>query len=74
MDTIKNYLENMFATLPKNQEVLRLKNDLLESMEDKYNELKQSGRSENEAVGIVISEFGNIDEFVKELGIDIHQS
>ena len=74
MDTIKNYLENMFATLPKNQEVLRLKNDLLESMEDKYNELKQNGRSENEAVGIVISEFGNIDELVKELGIDIHQS
>jgi hypothetical protein len=38
-------------------------------MEDKYNELKRQGKSENEAIGIVISEFGNIDELINELGI-----
>jgi hypothetical protein len=38
-------------------------------MEDKYNELKAAGKSENEAIGIVISEFGNIDELTNELGI-----
>jgi hypothetical protein len=61
----------MFAPLPKTAEMKRIKEDLLANMEDKYEELKQSGKSENEAIGIVISEFGNIDELVKELDIDV---
>jgi len=69
MDTIKNYLDNMFLNLPKSNQILKLKNDLLSNMEDKYNELKNDGKSENEAIGIVISEFGNIDELVSELGL-----
>lgn len=38
-------------------------------MEDKYNELIQNGASNNEAVGTVISEFGNLDEISEKLGI-----
>lgn len=63
------YLDNMFAGLPRSPEVERMKQELLSGMEDKYLELKQEGRSENEAVGIVISEFGNIEELMEELGI-----
>lgn len=70
METIKNYLDTMFASLPRTPEICKLKEDLLCNMEDKYNELKLEGKSENEAIGIVISEFGNIDELFNELGID----
>jgi hypothetical protein len=70
VETIKNYLDNMFINFPKTNEIQKIKNDLLLNMEDKYNELKNEGRSENEAIGIVISEFGNIDELMNELGID----
>lgn len=69
MDTIRNYLDNMFAGLPKTARVNDLKNNILSNMEEKYNELKSQGKSENEAIGIVISEFGNIEELVNELGI-----
>jgi hypothetical protein len=69
METIKNYLDNMFAGLPKTARITELKNNILSNMEDKYNELKNQGKSENEAIGIVISEFGNIDELMNELGI-----
>lgn len=69
METIKNYLDNMFASLPKTNEMLKLKGDILSNMEEKYNELKRKGKSENEAIGIVISEFGNIDELTLELGV-----
>ncbi|MDT0124702.1 permease prefix domain 1-containing protein [Paenibacillus sp. RRE4] len=69
METIMVYLDNMFAGLPRSPEVERMKQELLSGMEDKYMELKQEGRSENEAVGIVISEFGNIEELMEELGI-----
>lgn len=68
MDTIRNYLDNMFSAFPNTAEVNNIKENLLSSMEDKYIELKNCGKSENEAIGIVISEFGNIDELANELG------
>lgn len=74
METIKNYLESIFSALPKTEEVNRLKTDLLANMEDKYYELKNEGKSENEAIGIVISEFGNIDEIISEMGINVNPS
>ncbi len=69
METIRNYLESMFAHLPNSPEVYKAKEELDQMMEDKYTELLQEGRSENEAVGIVISEFGNLDELAETLGI-----
>lgn len=69
MNTIRNYLDNMFLGLQQTEDVARAKKELLAMMEDKYNELKNSGRTENEAIGIVISEFGNLDELSDTLGI-----
>lgn len=69
MDAIFNYLDNMFAHLPKTDEVKRAKSELGQMMEDKYNQLRAEGRSDNEAVGQVISEFGNLSELAADLGI-----
>ena len=69
MNAIRNYLDNMFRNLPNTEEVRRAKVELLEMMEDKYEELIKEGKTENEAVGIVISEFGNLDELADSLGI-----
>lgn len=66
MNTIINYLDNLFAGYPKSEEILRAKQELKDNMEDRYHELKKQGKSENEAIGIVISEFGNIDEIAQE--------
>ncbi|MDF2935998.1 MAG: hypothetical protein K0Q90_1371 [Paenibacillaceae bacterium] len=56
MDTIASYLDNMLASLPRTRQMLSL---------------KQEGKTENEAVSIVISEFGNIDELLAELDIPL---
>ena len=69
METIKNYLETMFANMPNTEEVLRAKKELLQMMEDKYNELIAEGQSDNTAVGTVIAEFGNLEELSEDLGI-----
>lgn len=74
METIKIYVENMFKTLPRTEELKKLKQDILMNMEEKYSELKSEGKTENEAVGIVISEFGNIDEIIKEFGIETNET
>ena len=75
MNTIRNYLESMFARLPNTQEVIRAKCELGQMMEDKYSELVQDGKSENEAIAQVIAEFGNLDELGDTLGIShlLHQ-
>lgn len=69
MEVIRNYLESMFANLPNTPDVQRAKQELYSMMEDKYTELINDGKPENEAVGIVISEFGNLDEIAETLGI-----
>ncbi|MCL2352406.1 MAG: permease prefix domain 1-containing protein, partial [Firmicutes bacterium] len=69
MDAIETYLDNVFAAFPQNKRVLALKKEMLANMEEKYHALKQQGKSENEAVGTVISDFGSIDEIAAELGV-----
>jgi len=62
-------LDNVFAAFPQTDKVQALKRDMLAGMEEKYLTLRQSGNSEHEAVGIVIANFGSIDEIRMELGI-----
>ena len=69
METIKSYLEAMFASMPNTPEVRKAKDELLQMMEDKYNEMIEDGVNENTAVGTVISEFGNLDELAEDLGL-----
>lgn len=69
MNTIREYVESMFISVPKTQETEQLKIDILANMEDKYQELRDGGASENEAIGAVITEFGNIDEVLEEMDI-----
>lgn len=69
METIKNYLDTMFINLPNTAEMLRLKADIFENMQDRYEELKNQEKSENEIIGIVISEFGNIDEILEAMDL-----
>lgn len=70
METIQNYLDSMFASLPDTEEVRKAKEEILQMMEDKYNELKSTGSTENEAIGIVIKEFGNLEELKEELELE----
>ena len=70
METIRSYIDNLFRSYPHTPKVQKARAELLEIMEDKYNELKSQGRSENEAIGIVISEFGNMEEIAAELEAD----
>lgn len=69
MEALKEFLDNMFRGVDETNEVLRAKAELLQMMEDKYEMLLADGKNENEAVGIVISEFGNFQEIADELGI-----
>lgn len=69
METIISYVNSMFQPYPSTKELLDAKENIISNMVEKYEELKKEGKSEHEAIGLVISEFGNIEELLQELGI-----
>ncbi|MCL2071192.1 MAG: permease prefix domain 1-containing protein [Oscillospiraceae bacterium] len=74
MEVIRTYIENVFKAFEQNERVAVLKRDMLAGMEEKYLELKSEGKSENEAIGSVIANFGNMDEIAAELGVTLAAS
>lgn len=69
MNVIIAYLDTMFSTYPQTPRLLEAKAELQGMMEDAYASLIAEGASENEAVGRVISDFGNLAEVAPVLGI-----
>lgn len=59
--TLKTYIDNLFLG---KEDKNNIKEDLLSSTNDKYNDLISNGYSENEAIGKIISEFGSIEEIL----------
>ena len=70
MNEVEDYVSRMFSGLPQTKAVLDMKRNILEAMQEHYAELLAQGKSENEALGAVISQFGNIDEVKRELGLE----
>lgn len=69
MDTIDTFLDAMFAPYPTTPRLVDAKRELRAMMEDAYVDAVGAGRSHNEAVGQVISDFGNLEELAPALGI-----
>lgn len=67
MEVIRTYLDNLFSTLPDTPASRRAKEELWGMMEDKYQELKDQGLPENQIIGTVISQFGNLEELRETL-------
>ncbi|QIK70741.1 hypothetical protein G7062_10735 [Erysipelothrix sp. HDW6C] len=74
MKQIHDYVEVMFKELPQTKEVLDIKANILDSMESKYQDYIKSGKSEAEAIGMAIGEFGSMDDIKDALNIvDDHE-
>lgn len=70
MTKLNDYIDNMFVSLPDNEEVRAAKQTISENMTDKYEGLLAEGKNEAEAFGTTVSEFGSIRELGKEMGWD----
>ena len=69
MDTIETFLDNMFAPYPATPRLIEARSELRAMMEDAYNDAIAQGKTHNEAVGQVITDFGNLHELAPILGI-----
>ena len=64
METLRNYVESVFANLPITPELSDQKNAMLTRMQEKYQQLKSEGKSEHEAISAAIAAHGNVDDFI----------
>ena len=69
MDAIDTFLDAMFAPYPATPRLLEAKGELHAMMEDAYTDAISKGKTHNEAVGQVITDFGNLEELAPVLGI-----
>ena len=68
MDAIDTFLDSMFAPYLTTPRPLEAKGELRTMMEDAYNDAINKGKTHNEAVGQVITDFGNLEELAPTLG------
>lgn len=69
MSKVTEYIDNLFFLMPRTEAAAEMRLKLIESSEDKYEALLGWGKSEEEALGIVVSEFGSMEEICAELGV-----
>ena len=70
MRVIEQYIDNLFQELPETKEIKRIKSDLYLNAQDRYDELIAQGKAESEVLGTIITEIGDLDVLLGELGYD----
>ena len=70
MDKIETYIQNVFSGWPEAEVVTKTKSNLQSLMKTHYERLLSEGKNEDEAFGLVVSQFGNVEELKASLGVD----
>ena len=65
---IENHVNALFQNAPKERYVLDIKEEVLANLNEKYEDLIASNKTEEEAYTLVISGIGDIDHLFKGFG------
>ncbi|MCJ7690748.1 MAG: permease prefix domain 1-containing protein [Clostridiaceae bacterium] len=67
MVTIKDYLEELFGDIPDSVEKENIKQEIMQNLEEKVQDLMQEGKTEEDAINKSIVDFGDIHEIRNNL-------
>lgn len=67
MKRIKHQVDRWFKDVPKSEERENVKQDIVESLQEKVADLMDEGLNKEEAINQAISEFGDVKEIISEL-------
>jgi len=70
-DKIRGYVENLFAETAPTRKAVELKEEMIQNLCDKFNDLKKEGKSEEAAYNITIAGIGDISTLLAELEKDM---
>ena len=66
-ETIKKYIDELFADAPKTRKALELKEEMAQNTIEKYQDLVAEGYQEEDAYHIVINSIGDVTELFEDL-------
>lgn len=70
---INKYVDKLFEDGPKNRRTYELKEEILANLNDRYNDLIESGVDENTAYSRAISNIGDVEELIQKNSASIEQ-
>lgn len=69
MKRLNAYINHLFEDIPASEQADRMREEIIRDLEEKVADLREEGKSEEDAVNKVIVEFGDIDEIKQELDL-----
>jgi len=66
-DKLRIYIDNLFEKTTPSKKSVELKEEMIQNLHDKYNDLISEGKTDEAAYNIVIAGIGDISDLLKEL-------
>lgn len=64
---LRDYIDGLFKEAPRTKKAVEVKEEILQNLLDKYEDMIANGKSEEAAYNIAIASIGDISELLKEL-------
>ncbi|MFA6941566.1 MAG: DUF4097 family beta strand repeat-containing protein [Clostridiaceae bacterium] len=68
-EKLQKRVDDLFKNAPDTKRAEELKEELMANLIDRYNDLTESGKSEDEAIDITIEGIGDVNELIRSIGI-----
>lgn len=66
-DRLRGYVESLFIDAPRTKKTVELKEEILQNLYDKYDDLIREGKTEEAAYNIAVAGVGDISPLLEEL-------
>ncbi|MBH1939988.1 hypothetical protein I5677_03640 [Mobilitalea sibirica] len=66
-EKLRRYVEGLFVDVPQNKSMIELKEEMIQNLKEKYEDLIQEGKTEEAAYNIAIAGIGDISELINDL-------
>lgn len=66
-DKLRRYVDGLFARTAPTQKAVELKEEMLQNLQDKYDDLMTEGKSPEAAYNIVVASVGDVGALLKEI-------
>ena len=66
-DRLRKYIDILFEEAPQTKKTVELKEEILQNITDKYNDLLSEGKTEEAAYNIAVASVGEVGELIESL-------
>lgn len=66
-DKLRRYIEGLFENVPQTKSMVELKEEMLQNLIEKYEDLIHEGKGEDDAYNIAVAGIGDINELIDDM-------